>query len=120
MGERMGVDLDKKATSGWTHGICGCFNNIGICLISFAAPCYVSGKNSEALDGPCLKPALWCLVPGLGCVTRTIQRTELRVALRQEGTLTNDCLMVTFLPCCSLAQEAESLKHALGEDMARQ
>ena len=28
----------------WQQGVLGCFNNMGICLITFVAPCYTFGK----------------------------------------------------------------------------
>ncbi len=28
----------------WKHGLCGCFDNCEICIITYFVPCYTAGK----------------------------------------------------------------------------
>jgi len=104
----------------WHNQLCGCFSNVGICLISFIAPCYVAGKIAEYMDKSCCVACLACFVPVWNVVNRTLQRGTVRSIVGIDGGTWNDCVKVTFCPCCALAQEAEELKFHFNEDMARQ
>ena len=33
----------------WQHGIFGCFNNCGVCILTFFLPCVTAGQNAEAV-----------------------------------------------------------------------
>lgn len=33
----------------WSNGLCGCFNNCSLCLVTYIAPCYTAGKNAQAV-----------------------------------------------------------------------
>uniref|UniRef100_K1R6X4 Uncharacterized protein n=1 Tax=Magallana gigas TaxID=29159 RepID=K1R6X4_MAGGI len=35
----------------WSNGLCGCFNNCSLCLVTYIAPCYTAGKNADATGG---------------------------------------------------------------------
>ena len=34
-----------KTGNPWQHGIFGCFDNFGICIVTFFIPCYTFGKK---------------------------------------------------------------------------
>ena len=39
----------------WRHGLCNCFDDIGICIIAYFVPCVTFGQNAEAIgEGSCL------------------------------------------------------------------
>ena len=31
----------------WNHGLCGCFSNCKVCILTFFCPCYVHGRIAE-------------------------------------------------------------------------
>lgn len=47
------------------NGLCGCFNNMTLCLITYVAPCYTAGKNAEAVGDSCMMVAVlyWLINP---------------------------------------------------------
>ncbi len=32
----------------WQYGLCGCFNNCGICIVTYFLPCLTAGQNAAA------------------------------------------------------------------------
>uniref|UniRef100_A0A1I8FPH0 Zf-ANAPC11 domain-containing protein n=1 Tax=Macrostomum lignano TaxID=282301 RepID=A0A1I8FPH0_9PLAT len=36
------------------HGLCGCFDDCGLCIITYFVPCYTFGKNAEAVGDSCM------------------------------------------------------------------
>ena len=41
-------------SSDWSSGICGCFEDIGICGLTYFCPCVTAGKNAEAVGESCI------------------------------------------------------------------
>lgn len=37
----------------WKHGLLGCFDNLGLCIVTYVIPCYTFGKNAEAVGEGC-------------------------------------------------------------------
>ena len=33
----------------WTHGLCGCFDNLGMCIIAYFLPCVSWGQTASEL-----------------------------------------------------------------------
>ena len=51
----------------WSNGLCGCFNNFGLCAMTYFVPCITAGKNAEAVgDNCCLVATLYWLFPLVG------------------------------------------------------
>ena len=61
-GEGMG---EGSGAGEWSHGLCGCFDNFTVCIITYFLPCYTSGKNAEAVGES-------CLLYGVGWTSSTI------------------------------------------------
>lgn len=38
----------------WSHGLCGCFDNFGICIITYFVPCVTAGQVAEAVGKNCV------------------------------------------------------------------
>lgn len=39
----------------WSHGLFNCFDDLGICIIAYLAPCVLFGQNAEKIgEGSCL------------------------------------------------------------------
>ena len=50
----------------WRHGLCNCFDDIGICIIAYFVPCVTFGQNAEAIgEGSCLLCGTYNI--GLNC-----------------------------------------------------
>lgn len=85
------------------HSLFGCFNNFGVCIISFIVPCYTVGKTAEAAGES-------CIVYGLGyilCyfVVGAVLRNKIRNQKDIEGTAAKDCLVHFFCPPCAVIQD---------------
>ena len=61
----------------FSNGLCGCFNNCTLCLITYVAPCYTAGKNAEAVGDSCIMVAVlyWLVNPaGVYFAAKTRQK----------------------------------------------
>ncbi|KAI8486440.1 PREDICTED: cell number regulator 3-like [Branchiostoma belcheri] len=96
-------------TREWNHGLLGCFDNIGLCLITYLAPCYTAGKNAEAVGEDCLVCGVLTLVPLVGAWFRAQIRGKIREQKGIEGSLVTDLLLHLCCPCCALAQEGQEV-----------
>lgn len=111
------MSLSKGEQSGrdWQNGLLGCFGDFKTCILSFCVPCYVMGKNAEALGDDCL------IVGLLSCIGFPFGPT-LRWRIRQEkgikGSMVLDMAFWVCIPCCALAQEARELEAAGGGALA--
>ena len=38
----------------WRSSLFGCFDDFGLCIITYIVPCYTFGKNAEAMGEDCL------------------------------------------------------------------
>ena len=68
-------DSSKKE---WEHGLCNCCSNLGTCALGYFCPCYVQGKNVEAIGGSCLLGAISLWVPFLNIYCLCKNRKEVR------------------------------------------
>lgn len=104
----------------WQHGLCGCFDNIGLCVISYFVPCYQFGRNAEAVGENCLLCGLAFLVPGVNLVLGTLNRSKIRDSKGIQGTFVGDLVMWFCCPLCSLVQEAQELQGVKPQGMSRE
>jgi Cys-rich protein (TIGR01571 family) len=97
----------------WASSLLCCLcTDVESCCCSFLCPCIQYGWTSEKLDkdnfcGPC---CLYFLCPIAACCFHTPIRGEIRARNGIEGTCCEDCLAVTFCPCCSISQESFQMK----------
>ncbi|KAI8787030.1 protein PLANT CADMIUM RESISTANCE 3 [Biomphalaria glabrata] len=101
------------------HGLFGCFDNIGLCLITYFVPCYTFGKNAEAVGDSCLLCALAYFVPILNIVGLVSVRGKIRSSRNIEGSVITDILSVICCHLCALVQEAQEVQAPGGQAMAR-
>ncbi|PAA79049.1 hypothetical protein BOX15_Mlig011077g1 [Macrostomum lignano] len=95
--------------SSFRHGLCGCFDDCGVALITYFCPCYAFGKNAEAVgDSCCLCGCAYLFCPIiLGC----IMRGKLREKQDIPGGCCSDLLTHFFCHMCALCQEGQEVKH---------
>lgn len=104
----------------WQHGLCGCFDNCGLCVISNLVPCYQFGRNAEAVGENCLLCGLAFLVPGVNQILGALNRGKIRDSKGIEGGFPGDCIMWLFCPFCALVQEAQEVQEVKTQGMARE
>ena len=91
------------------HGLFGCFDNFGVCIITYFLPCYTAGKNAEAVGENCLLCGLVFLVPIANIFFPAQIRTKIREQKGLDGSFGMDLLLHLCCPCCSLVQEAQEV-----------
>nr|AAT44867.1 DUF614 protein [Branchiostoma belcheri tsingtauense] len=97
------------------HGLLGCFDNCGICIIGYFLPCVLAGQNAEKVGlGSCCMCGFLSLfvIPTVFIVART--REETRHIYSIEGTFLNGCLLTFFCPFCVMVQTAQELDEGVG------
>ncbi|KAJ8024824.1 Cell number regulator 10 [Holothuria leucospilota] len=94
----------------WQKGLFGCFDNLGLTIMTYLLPCWTAGKNAEKNGESCMT---YGILAGLGCVGLW-SMTKIRGMTREqkgiEGSYMNDLLMIWFCTLCALVQEAHELE----------
>ncbi|PUZ47501.1 hypothetical protein GQ55_7G170100 [Panicum hallii var. hallii] len=107
----------------WSSGLCGCFDDVGGCCLTFFCPCVTFGRIAGIVDqGPpscCASGALYLLLSaaGLGCLYSCCYRSKLRARYELAETPCADCCVHLCCEPCALCQEYRELK-ARGFDMS--
>ena len=103
----------------WKHGTFECFDNIGLCIISYILPCYQFGLNAEATGESCMTCAIAYVIP----IVNLYAAVQIRGRIREQhgivGSTANDLMMICCCPICSLVQEAQEMKEPGLMSMAR-
>ena len=95
----------------WSNGLCGCFNNFTLCIVTYIAPCYVAGKNAEAVGEDCLLCGAATLVPIANIVFGAQIRSKIREQKGIGGSFFNDIMMHMCCVLCAIVQEANEVKN---------
>ena len=105
--------------SQFSHGLFGCFDNLGLCIISWIAPCYTLGKTAEAVGDSCVMCGLLYLCGG--CIVGGMIRGKVRAQKGIEGSALNDYLVHWCCPLCAIIQDNQEVvgNPNAGESMAR-
>ena len=109
----------------WQHGLCGCFDNCTICILSWFVPCYQFGKNAEVIGKDCLTYGLLFFGAGVigvePCFGAMI-RGQIRELKGIPGGFLGDCCTWLWCSPCALAQESMELEGTvvtMGQPMGR-
>lgn len=103
--------MDGDATPGveWNNGLFGCFDDFGLCILTFFLPCITAGKNAEKNGNNCFLCGFLSICSIIGIITRTQIRGLTREQKGIEGSCFMDFLVSCFCPCCALVQESKEL-----------
>lgn len=104
----------------WQHGLFGCFDNCGLCIISYFVPCYTFGKNSEAVGESCFTCGVAYCIPILNIFAAIKIRGKIREQRGIPGSTFNDLLLICCCAPCALVQEAQEVQVPGGKAMARE
>ncbi|KAK7502143.1 hypothetical protein BaRGS_00006507 [Batillaria attramentaria] len=94
----------------WKHGLCGCFDNFGVCIITYFLPCYTFGKNAEAVGESCCLCGLLYFVPLANLFAIVSVRGRIRESSGIPGDCCSDLLTHMFCHFCALVQEAQEVE----------
>jgi len=105
----------------WAHGLMGCMDDIGTCLIAWIVPCVTFGQNAEAAGtaSSCLIGGILFLIPLVNLVCWFQTRGAIREQHGIEGSLVSDILAIFCCPLCALVQEAQQVKSGPGGGVVR-
>ena len=88
------------------QGICGCFGNTGVCVISFFLPCIQAGRNAEAVGDNFVLSCVGFFIPIVNLLFLSNNRAKIRHMQSIRGDTATDCCYIILLGPCSLAQLA--------------
>ncbi|KAI8489929.1 PREDICTED: protein PLANT CADMIUM RESISTANCE 2-like [Branchiostoma belcheri] len=106
----------------WKNGLFGCFNNFGVCIITYFVPCVTAGQNAEKAGvGGCVPCAIVSMLGCIGIYFMAKTREKTRELKGIEGSFVMDCVMSWICPLCSLVQVAQELEDVpAGGSMVRE
>ena len=97
----------------WSHGLFGCFDDCGTCIVTFFCPCYSAGKNAEAVGAECyVLCGLATCIPVANVFFMAQIRSKIREQNRIEGTFLNDFMVTCCCPLCMLVQSSQEVKES--------
>lgn len=103
----------------WSFGLMSCFEDIGLCCLTYIAPCWIFGQTAEAMGEDCLMYALSMFVPLLNLYCVITMRGRIREKYGIEGSLFNDLMIVCCCPLCAMVQGARQVKMQPGQSVQR-
>ncbi|XP_025091183.1 placenta-specific gene 8 protein-like [Pomacea canaliculata] len=96
-----------KPPRAWTSGICGCFDDFGVCCcVWFCAPCAACQLATDMGENCCVP----LCVPGWLIVLRTKLRTQHNI----HGSVMDDCCSSTCCYHCVMCQMMREVKITRG------
>lgn len=102
----------------WQNGLCGCFNDCGLCVITLCLPCYTYGKNAEAVDKSCFLYCLIAYIPVVNTFCGALIRGEVREQKGIDGSCLGDLLAFMCCPICALVQIGQEVSVSKQQSMA--
>lgn len=77
---KLATDLGNMAGEGgeWKNGLCGCFGDCGVCILTYFLPCVTAGYNAEKVGKNCCLYGFLSLLGCIGIYTRAVVRTQIR------------------------------------------
>jgi Cys-rich protein (TIGR01571 family) len=107
-------------SAAFQHGLFGCFDNCGVCIITYFVPCYTQGRVAEKVGESCLVCGLIQLVPIANIIFGAQIRGKVRSQKNIPGSFLMDLLTFWCCYCCSIVQEAQEVNAMGSQSMARE
>jgi len=104
----------------WSNGLCGCFNDCGLCIITYLVPCVTAGQTAEKVGKSCFLYGCLSTLGPIGVYFNAKVRGLVRESKGIDGGFGGDCLVHMFCPLCALVQDAAEMKGAAPQAMARE
>ena len=112
-------EISTEVTRDWAHGICGCFDNGVICIITYFFPCVTFGKVAEGIGKNCVVYSILYVIPILNCILSIYHRGQLRSIRGIPGSVIGDCCLICWCTLCALAQEGQEVEQMQREEIQR-
>jgi len=93
----------NNRTNPWSTGLCGCFDDCGICIKGYFCFCCLVADNGAKLDGDTV--CMGCCYPA----SPFKNRQQAASLLGLQSTCMENCMISTFCACCSEMQVAREL-----------
>ena len=103
----------------WSHGLFGCFDDCGECLLAWCFPCITFGMNARdsgcCCDGCCgaFCGCIFFFCPGAFCAWCCCIRPNIRRKYRIPTNCCEDFWSILCCPCCALIQERQQCNQPL-------
>lgn len=81
----------------WRNGLCGCFDNCGLCVITYFLPCVTAGHNAEHVGKSCFLYGCLSLLGPISIWSRAKIRGMIR---EQKGIDVSFCTLLVFHVYC--------------------
>ena len=94
------------------HSLFGCYDNCGLCIVSYLVPCYTVGKTAEAVGDDCCLCGVGYMFGG--CIVGGIIREKVRAQRGIEGSLLSDVLVHWCCPLCAVIQDNQEVGGTAG------
>ncbi|KAJ3585154.1 hypothetical protein NHX12_013876 [Muraenolepis orangiensis] len=103
------ASVAEARTEMWASSLFSCCEDMGTCCLGFWCPCCLACQvSSEHGEGLCLPlvDILSGMVPSVAMALRTSVRERYRI----QGSICDDCCVVTFFSSCAFCQMSRELK----------
>ncbi|KAL5250952.1 hypothetical protein ACHWQZ_G016623 [Mnemiopsis leidyi] len=111
--------VNRNRMNKWSHGLFGCFDDCGECLLACCCPCITFGMNARdsgcCCDG-CCGAFCGCILffcPGAFCAWWCCIRPNIRRKYRIPTNCCADCCAILCCACCALIQERQQCNQPL-------
>ena len=113
------VITNNNQVNDWDHSICGCFDDLGACLLTWFFPCITFGLNASE-SGTCCEGCcgtFWgCVlffIPCVNCCVWCSIRSNIRNKHHIAPNCCADCCTILFCGCCAMIQERQQCNKPL-------
>ncbi|RIB27193.1 PLAC8 family-domain-containing protein [Gigaspora rosea] len=101
----------------WKYGLCDCFSDCGLCLVTWFVPCVTYGQTKAKLnnDDSCFSNGfLYCCSMYLGAnwILGGMTRGDIRARNNIEGSCFGDYCTHCCCPLCALVQENREVQES--------
>ena len=105
----------------WESGLCNCFANLGVCLITYFLPCVTFAQNADEAGTCGFVPALICFfVPVVDYYLLIKTRMDTREKFNIPGGFCGDLITSLLCPFCVMIQTKHQLNQSkMGETIQR-
>ena len=103
----------------WKKGLFACFDNFGLCLITYFVPCVTFGQiTEEAGTCSCLMGGISMFVPIWNAILLTTTRKAVREKSNIAGGIMGDFFTTCCCTVCALIQMKQEVDSGMGEGMS--
>ena len=92
-------------SNAWSYGLCDCFSDITVCLITWVLPCYMTGRVARGVGESCLLHGVCFYIPVARICCQASIRRKIEKQKEIEGNFVTDLICHLCCSVCALVQE---------------